>query len=146
MDHSWSLFDWLSADPTHLAVAAVICLLLLAFLVRRGRPSRARRDPLRAFDSRQRQRIHARAQHQCEHRPPLLPRCPAAGTQADHIYPHVRGGATSVANAQSLCARHNRSRSARIPSRWYIARLERRRRKYFPSSERVEVDWSQAGV
>src|SRR3712207_8844052 len=35
-------------------------------------------------------------------------------------------------NGQVLCRRHNRKKAARVPWGWELARLERRRRAYFP--------------
>lgn len=135
--------EWLIGEPARILIAVVI----VAVLVIAASPRRAgtRKDPKRSFDAAQRSRIHARAGHQCEHKPLIGRRCRRAGVQADHVYPHARGGATSVANGQSLCAFHNRTKSALVPSRWYIARLERRRRTYFPPGERVEVNWHQPG-
>lgn len=126
------------------AVVAVALVLLVLVVVRAGRGrQRVQKDPQRAFNASERERIHARAGRQCEHKTWWLPRCGRAGTQADHVVPHSRGGATSVANGQSLCARHNRSKSARMPSVFYVWRLERRRQGYFPAGERVDVIWQQ---
>lgn len=118
-------------------------VLVVAALFFRGAGGQVQKDPQRAFSSEQRVRIHARAGHRCEHISALGFRCKAKGTQADHIYPHSRGGATSLANAQSLCGYHNLRKSAQIPSRFYMWRLERRRRHYFPDGERVDVYWLQ---
>src|SRR5699024_5042241 len=125
----------------------VIAVVIVAVLVIAASPRRAgtRKDPKRSFDATQRSRIHARAAHPCEHTPLIGSRRRRARVQAGHIYPDPRAGATSVANGQSLCAFHNRTKSALVPSRWYIARLERRRRAYFPPGERVEVNWHQRG-
>lgn len=46
----------------------------------------------------------------------------------------------------ALCAHHNTSKGARIPSRLYIWRLERRRRRYFPPNESVKVNWQIGAV
>ena len=74
-----------------------------------------------------------RAGHRCEHHSWLLGRCrETEALQADHVHPHSRGGATDVANGQALCRRHNRGKAARVPWGWELARLERRRRAYFP--------------
>jgi hypothetical protein len=35
--------------------------------------------------------------------------------QADHIFPHAKGGQTIITNAQVLCSHHNRKKSASIP-------------------------------
>ncbi|MGW3973916.1 HNH endonuclease [Streptomyces ardesiacus] len=54
----------------------------------------------------------------------------APGTEADHIHPWSRGGATELWNGQMLCRRHNRRKSNRVPSPLYHWRLARRRKKY----------------
>ena len=56
------------------------------------------------------------------------------------MHPHSRGGATSISNAQALCARHDRAKGARVPWDWQLARLAKRRAAYFPPdvSGRVE--------
>ncbi|MFF8914213.1 HNH endonuclease signature motif containing protein, partial [Streptomyces sp. NPDC015032] len=66
----------------------------------------------------------------CEHKPPLWFRCPAPGTEADHIHPWSRGGPTELWNGQLLFRRHNRRKSNRVPSPLYRWRLARWRKKY----------------
>ncbi len=46
----------------------------------------------------------------------------------------------------ALCAHHNTSKGATIPSRLSIWRLERRRRRYFPPNESVKVNWHIGAV
>jgi len=96
-------------------------------------------DGRRLFTPGQRAHIFARAGHRCEHKPWWWFRCPRSATHADHVHPHSRGGATSVGNGQALCAHHNLVKGARVPSRWEVWRLERRRVKYFPAGEPVQV-------
>jgi len=136
------VFEWLLASPVRLVVVALVLALLWGLVPRAGSGA-VQKDTQRMFDGDQRARIHSRAGGRCEHKSLLWFRCKAKGTQADHIYPHSRGGATSLANGQSLCGFHNRRKSASIPSRFYLWRLERRRRKYFPPGERVDVYWRQ---
>ncbi|MPV50056.1 HNH endonuclease [Pseudactinotalea sp. HY160] len=139
-----SLLAYVVADPRRLLAAAVVLVVLVGAVARsRGSAGPVQKDAQRLFTADQCRRIHERAQNQCEHNPWLGGRCSAAGTQADHVYPHAKGGATSLANAQSLCARHNRAKSARVPSPFYIWRLEHRRRSYFPDGERAKVNWHQ---
>jgi hypothetical protein len=54
--------------------------------------------------------------------------------EADHIYPHARGGDTELGNGQMLCRMHNARKSAHVPSWWYRSRLARGRR---------HVGWSE---
>ena len=91
------------------------------------------RDPRRTFSRAEKAAILERAGHRCEHHTWLLGRCrETEALHADHVHPHSRGGATDVANGQALCRRHNRRKAARVPWGWELARLERRRRTYFP--------------
>ncbi|WP_425387279.1 HNH endonuclease [Arthrobacter castelli] len=57
-------------------------------------------------------------------------RCPAPGTEADHIIPWSRGGVTELYNGQLLCARHNQRKSDTVPGPIHQWRLARRRKKY----------------
>ena len=108
---------------------------------RRGGSKHAQRDPQRAFTEAQRRTIFARAGDRCEHTSLLGRRCKARPTHADHVHPWSRGGATTLANAQALCARHNLAKSDHVPSPWYLHGLERRRRSYFPPGEPVQIVW-----
>lgn len=115
----------------------VIALALVLVRPRRG----IQTDPQRVFDAVQRAEGRRRCGGRCEHKPPLLPRCRGGADQADHIFPWSRGGATSLGNLQMLCARCNRRKSDRVPGQWYIWRLQRRRRRYFPAHTPVQVAW-----
>lgn len=124
-------------------IVAVFALLLAAFVAAMHRlrtGARAQTDPQRAFTPAQRAAGFARAGNRCEHKPWLGPRCTAAPTHGDHVYPHSRGGATTLANFQALCARHNLRKSDRVPSMWAIRRLERRRARYFPDPAQARVE------
>jgi 5-methylcytosine-specific restriction endonuclease McrA len=91
------------------------------------------RDPRRAFSRAEKALLLERAGHRCEHHSWLLGRCrETEALQADHVHPHSRGGATDVADGQALCRWHNRKKAARVPWGRELARLERRRRAYFP--------------
>lgn len=91
-------------------------------------------DPQRKFSGAQRAVIFVRAGNRCEHHSWLLGRCEeSGGLQADHIHPHSRGGATALENGQVLCRRLNKRKAARVPWDWELARLARRRDRYFPA-------------
>lgn len=140
-----AVIDALIGDPRLGLVAVVV--VAVAFGVYRIRQSGGPpRDGQRLFDTAQRALIHSRAGGRCEHKHPLWRRCPSPGTQADHIYPHARGGATTLANGQSLCQMHNARKGAKTPSAVYIWRLQRRRRKYFPPGQDVTVQWRQPSL
>lgn len=128
--------------PTLVVIAA---LVLVVFAVSWSGRGGRQRDPRRAFTTAERLRLFARAGNRCEYKPIILPRCVAAPTHADHIYPWSRGGATSISNGQALCARHNLAKSNWVPTVFYIRRLERRRRSYFPPGERVEIVYRIGG-
>lgn len=123
-----------------------VAVVLVVFLVvvRLVRSVRSlfpvQKDPLRMLGAAERQRCFSRAGNRCEHKRPLWFRCNGPGQHADHIYPWSRGGATSLANFQSLCQQHNLRKGSKTPGRAYVWRLERRRRHYFPPGESVKVN------
>ena len=101
--------------------------------VRTAAHGRHPRDPQRLFVGADRATLLARAGRRCEHHSFLSGRCATTDRlQADHVHPHSRGGATSVANGQVLCGRHNAHKANRIPWAWELDRLARRRQAYFP--------------
>lgn len=124
-----ALITALSDSPALLAAAAGAALLLLAAGAPRP-PNRDRRDPVRRFSGAQRQAGFVRCGGRCEATTLLGTRCPRAATEGDHWFPHARGGATSLDNFVGLCARCNRRKSARIPSRAATAALAIRRGRY----------------
>lgn len=115
-----------SLPLTCLAVALVGALSLWIGAARRRRW----RDPVRLFTWPQKLQLIQQASGRCEHKSPLWRRCPALGTQADHVVPWSKGGPTQVWNGQLLCERHNQQKSAWSPPALYRWRLRRRRRKY----------------
>jgi len=123
-------------------VVVLVVLLTLAKLIRVVRSLfPVHKDPLRMLAAAERQQSFTRAGNRCEDKRPFWFRCNGPAQHGDHIYPWSCGGATSLANFQALCAHHNTSKGATIPSRFYIWRLERRRRHYFPPNESVKVNW-----
>ena len=121
-------------------LGALLTLAVLTQVVRtRAHPVL---DPQRAFTQQQRLAVFARAGNQCEHKALFGRRCTTQAAQCDHIYPWSRGGATAMSNGQALCGPHNNRKSAWVPTRFYIWRLERRRCSYFPAGEDVKVRWT----
>jgi len=118
------------------------CLAVAALA---GRVSRrgTQHDPQRAFTPAQRQQIFARAGGRCEHFGLLGFRCRRPAAHADHVIPWSRGGATTLANAQGLCVRHNLTKGARMPSKVTTVRLAHRRRRYFPPGMPTEIERSR---
>jgi hypothetical protein len=98
------------------------------------------KDERRMFTAQQKAEAKRLAGGRCEHST-LGFRCGTPGAHADHIYPWSRGGATAMTNCQSLCAKHNLQKSAQIPTRFYVKRLEKRRRGYFPAGTSPTVEW-----
>ena len=113
-------------------IAGVIIVVQIGRAVQRGRPI--------VTDDLEAKRL---AGGRCEHSA-LGFRCRTPGGHADHIYPWSRGGRTTMANCQSLCPKHNLQKSAHIPSKFYIYRLEIRRKRYFPEGVSRKVDWRSA--
>lgn len=113
-----------------LVVLAALALIVITLAIVAGRAS-AHRDEQRLFTFAEKQIILANADWRCEHKHPFWKRCSSTtDLQADHIIPYSRGGRTIMANAQALCADHNRTKSNHMPRTIYIWRLNRRRKKY----------------
>lgn len=118
----------------------VAAIVLLAPLPGRGPGFRQRRDPWRLYKFAARRQVFERAGGRCESGVLLfLGRCGREATEADHVYPWSKCGATIASNAQALCRQHNRSKANRRPPWWYVVALERRRRGYFPQGQDVRV-------
>lgn len=110
-------------------------LMLLIKLSHAGR--RINQDPQRMFNGQQRKLGHDRASRRCEMDNWLFMRCRADSKEADHHYPHTRGGASSMENLVAACMKHNRSKSAKMPTRLATWRITRRRKRYFPAGDRL---------
>jgi 5-methylcytosine-specific restriction endonuclease McrA len=122
-----------------IVIVGLFCAVVAAGALSKSRGARPGwRDPRRSFSPAERSLIFARAGGRCEHRG-LFFRCRNAATHADHVWPWAAGGPTVLSNAQALCQRHNLQKGARKPSRWYLARLERARRSYFPGGSTYAV-------
>lgn len=128
-----------------IAVVALAAVGVLVGFVRRSGEASVQRDPQRLFSDSERRAIFARAGDRCEHVSMLGRRCHAAASHADHVHPWSKGGATTLANAQALCARHNLTKAGGVPPRWSVHRLEQRRRRYFPPGVPVAVVWRIGG-
>jgi 5-methylcytosine-specific restriction endonuclease McrA len=134
-----------SSLPIPLPAAVGLALTALGLLIRAIRNLRKPElDEQRLFDSKQKDIARKRCGNQCEHKHPFWFRCKRPAEQADHIYPWSKGGATSLTNLSYLCARDNNRKSNWIPTKTYIWRLERRRRRYFPPDQDRKVNWSLA--
>lgn len=120
------------------SITAASALLVLWLISRRAPRLWRPRDTRRWFDSYERSRGRARAGGRCEYsaRRACWRRCADPAQEADHFLPWARGGATSMDNLVAACRAHNQAKGGRMPS-WLTAWLIfRRRRSYFPSSER----------
>jgi hypothetical protein len=133
---------WLSANPWAANVAVAFAVVVILRLLWLHRP--ITRDPQRLFRPAQKNEAGVRCGNsRCEHKNPLWFRCPSTGTHGDHIYPHSRGGWTTQSNLQLLCPTHNLRKSAKIPSRLYIWRLQQRRKTYYPTGVTGKVEWKK---
>jgi 5-methylcytosine-specific restriction endonuclease McrA len=121
-----------------LILVGIIAVFVIAQKVRGSRTPVT--DEKRMFSGPEKAECKRRAGNRCEHSQFGF-RCRVPSAHADHVYPWARGGATAMSNCQSLCAPHNLRKSATIPGKFYIARLEKRRRKYFPSGVPRKVEW-----
>lgn len=128
-----SFLDAAAAHPWITVLCTLLVLVRIVGAVRTAAHGRHARDPQRLFVGADRATLLARAGRRCEHHSFLSGRCATTERlQADHVHPHSRGGATSVANGQVLCGRHNTRKANRIPWAWELDRLARRRQRYFP--------------
>lgn len=118
-----------------LLTAAVVYTAARIYLRLRWLPLAIRgRDPQRRFAGSARAAVLARAGSRCEHHTLFLWRCRTNGRlEIDHVHPHSRGGSTTLANGQALCATHNKRKGARIPFTWELRLLARRRARYAPA-------------
>ncbi|HLS12972.1 MAG TPA: HNH endonuclease signature motif containing protein, partial [Beutenbergiaceae bacterium] len=96
-------------------------------------------DPVRAYPSHIRKQSFSLAGNRCEYTGPWGLRCRAPAEHADHFWPWVKGGATSLQNCVASCARHNTSKGAKMLGRSTQRALQRRRRRYFPPGTDVTV-------
>ncbi|ACV79091.1 HNH endonuclease [Nakamurella multipartita DSM 44233] len=134
-------WESVTAPPVTAAGAAVAALVLIRLV----RSARQRMPvitaPRRAFTAAERREGLARSGGRCEYKHPLWRRCRQLAAHADHVYPWSRGGWTARSNLQMLCQRHNLVKGAKPPSRLYLWRLRRRRRRYFPPGAARRIEW-----
>lgn len=135
-----ALVTLFSDHPELLIPLGILLLVIIAMRSPAGR-SRPERDPKRGFTAEERRRSFELAGHRCEHKHPLWTRCTNSPSQGDHIFPWSKGGWTRPSNLQALCAFHNNRKSGGIPTRMYVWRLARRRRRYYPPDVDPHVEW-----
>ncbi|TYL51678.1 HNH endonuclease [Nocardioides sp. BGMRC 2183] len=133
---------WQGIEPwlPLIVLAGVLYIALTAPLPGRGPRRWTRRDPWRTFKHQNRLLVMTRAGGRCE-APAMFAwgRCSRPATEADHIYPWSKGGATIATNGQALCQPHNRRKSNLTPPWWYVRGLERRRAIYFDAGQSTMV-------
>lgn len=125
------LLEWVSS-PVGIVAALFLVVLLVALNSKEQPQNATRRDPRRVFSVSEREQGHARAGHRCEL--DMLPfvRCRNSSNAGDHWFPYSKGGATSMSNFVAACAFHNGLKSNHLPTKAATARIEARRRRYFP--------------
>lgn len=134
-----AFIHFLIGDPVLIVmIAAGLTVIGIARAVVKGRVPE--KHEKRMFTGPEKAECKRRAGNRCEHSQFGF-RCRTASAHADHVYPWARGGQTTMSNCQSLCAPHNLRKSAIIPGKFYIARLEKRRRRYFPTGISPKVEW-----
>lgn len=138
----------LTSQPWFWPVAAVAAL----FVIRASWPlwrSRVRgsKDKRRMYTTDERMMGFARSGDQCEYDRWWLWRCTRSAQHGDHFFPWSKGGATSMRNFVAACPRCNCSKGARVPTFLERARIESRRRRYFPHAVPVEAgEWYRGGI
>ena len=149
------VFSTATATTESLLISLALLLALAVFLGFRvfnffgkfgphgliGRPSHY--DEERLFTMEQKRRGHRRAGYRCEFEGFLFFRCKSESSHADHYFSYSRGGATTMRNFVAACPTHNMSKGKKMPKASERFRLQRRRRKYFPSDELVQAgEWT----
>lgn len=135
-----SLLSGLSPVLPQFVLIAAVLIVIGGPLPGRGPRLFQKQDPWRLFKYGSRDVVMSRAGHRCEAAVFLAwGRCKESATEADHVYPHARGGPTVPSNGQALCRGHNKSKGAMRPPWWYLLSLERWRRSYFPPGADVQV-------
>jgi hypothetical protein len=141
------LLSGLSPVLPQFALIAAAIIVISAPLPGRGPGLFPRQDPWRCFKYGARDVVMSRAGHRCEGAVFVAwGRCKDAATDADHVYPWVRGGPTVPSNGQALCRGHNKHKGAMRPPWWYLLTLEHRRRSYFPPGTDVRVSATISGA
>lgn len=84
------------------------------------------KDERRAFNESEKIKIYRRDNGLCqiclsEGKPPKEAQVSWSGYQADHYFPHSKGGRTEVENGQVLCVYHNQKKSALLPNQVAVA-------------------------
>lgn len=126
---------WTGLTSSVWSIVALVALgaVMLAHGVHELSYPHARRDAVRSFSRADKAMVLDRAGHRCEHHTFGFGRCrETQRLEADHIVPWARGGPTTPANCQALCQVHNLQKSARVPYRWQLRALQRRRASYYP--------------
>lgn len=137
---------WRAIEPYAPTLFMLLGVFLIVMTPPFGRGAwRARRDPWRGFRFASRRRVFERAGGRCEAATFLVwSRCLGEATDADHVFPWSRGGATIVSNGQALCREHNRRKSSVAPPWWYVLGLEQRRRTYISTDSDYRVHWQMS--
>ena len=144
------MFNQIVTDPDmvkKLATVAVVFVVLrvvfaIAALIQTARRKKWREQYERGYNLQQRLEGFQRAGNRCEF-DSGFGRCGNRAEHADHFYPWSRGGATSMQNLVAACSGHNLSKGAKMPSAVLKARIESRRRSYFPKHvSKTAGEWS----
>lgn len=132
------MISWMEQNQTTtLIVVGVVVLFVLASHIKRRLPKQ--KDPQRMFSRSQKREGDSRAGWRCEMESFPFIRCRGTSEHGDHWYPWSLGGVTDMGNYVSACAKCNLKKSAKVPTKFQTARLEHRRKKYFPAGVPVKA-------
>lgn len=128
---SWA--DWSANNTGTVTIIAVVVGGALLLRLLGSRAGSVQKDPTRMFSAAQRATGFRRAAFRCELESFLWFRCKRPAQHGDHWFPHSKGGASSMTNFVAACSSCNLAKSAKTPTRGQTARVQRRRRAYFPA-------------
>lgn len=129
---------------TVLIVAALICVpaVKITTFIRKmiwSRVDASDRHPVRLFPKSVSGPYYAFAGNRCEGSTLIFFRCDRQAGNADHWYPHSRGGYTTGSNLVVLCRTCNLSKSDKLPSVFQTRLVEHRRRNYYPNGVSTKI-------
>lgn len=101
---------------------------------------KSRRDPVRLFDRATSQGYYRAAGNRCEGSKLGVLRCRETAGNADHWFPHARGGRTTGSNLVALCPTCNKRKSAKLPSVFQTKLVAHRRRSYWPAGSDTSIN------
>jgi 5-methylcytosine-specific restriction endonuclease McrA len=124
---------WLAVDLRWVITGICVPIAVYGLVRVFEAAQRVQKDPTRMFTASQRAEGFARAGNTCELEAIPFVRCTRTASHGDHFFPWSLGGASTMANFVAACRKCNLTKSNKYPSPLLRARIERRRKKYFPA-------------